>query len=226
MPWRAAVRRADFAFVGDDRDELEDGEEESWEDWDSSDGRDRSVEDEEKVWLNQPDNRVGRSPMRDVDGDDAMYIPCCPCPMSEMGRSDLVRGRGKGFEGVGAGTGSMITGGSDSEADRIEYVESMLVSPACGVGITIGAGCSPPRSPPSRLPFFPFSLPAAASNDDDDELAMLPPLPLPCIFAAAGSVNDLDLSAFDFCFWRNLGSFEAAGPGVVVVPCCSGACCC
>jgi hypothetical protein len=37
--------------------------------------------------------------------------------MSEMGRSDRVRGRELGFVAVGAGTGSMITGGSSIESD-------------------------------------------------------------------------------------------------------------
>jgi hypothetical protein len=46
-------------------DELEEDAEESWEDWE------RSVEDEEKAWLNQPESRVGRSPMRvEVDGEE------------------------------------------------------------------------------------------------------------------------------------------------------------
>lgn len=74
------------------------------------------MEDDENVWLNQPDKRVGRSPILDVDGDDVEYSEWdedgCPCPISEMGRSDLVRGRGNGLEGVGCGTGSIITGGS------------------------------------------------------------------------------------------------------------------
>jgi hypothetical protein len=50
--------------VGEELDE----EEESWDDWERREGRERSVEEEEKAWLNQPDNRVGRSPMRVVDG--------------------------------------------------------------------------------------------------------------------------------------------------------------
>jgi hypothetical protein len=34
-------------------------------DWERREGRERSVEDEEKVWLNQLESRVGRSPMLD-----------------------------------------------------------------------------------------------------------------------------------------------------------------
>jgi hypothetical protein len=66
-------------------------------------GRERSVE-EEKAWLNQPESRVGRSPMRVVvDGEGGEQWP-----MSAMGRSDHVRGRWLGFVAVGAGTGSSI----------------------------------------------------------------------------------------------------------------------
>jgi hypothetical protein len=51
--------------VGDELDE----EEESWDDWERREGRERSVE-EEKAWLNQPESWVGRSPMRVVvDGE-------------------------------------------------------------------------------------------------------------------------------------------------------------
>jgi hypothetical protein len=46
-------------------DELDEGEEESWDDWERRKRRERSVE--EKAWLNQPESRVGRSPMREVD---------------------------------------------------------------------------------------------------------------------------------------------------------------
>jgi hypothetical protein len=45
-------------------DELEEDAEESWEDWERREGREKSVE--EKAWLNQPERRAGRSPMRVV----------------------------------------------------------------------------------------------------------------------------------------------------------------
>ena len=51
---------AAFCFVGDELD----SEDESCDDWDRREGRERSVEDEEKAWLNQPDSQIGRSPMR------------------------------------------------------------------------------------------------------------------------------------------------------------------
>jgi hypothetical protein len=60
-----AERAPPFVFVGDELDE--EAEEESWEDWERREGRERSVEDEEKAWLNQPESRVGRSPMCEVD---------------------------------------------------------------------------------------------------------------------------------------------------------------
>lgn len=77
------------------------------------------MEDDENVWLNQPDNLVGKSPILDVDGDDDEYndewwAGGSPCPISDIGLSDLVRGRGKGLLGVGCGTGSIMTGGSES----------------------------------------------------------------------------------------------------------------
>jgi hypothetical protein len=48
-------------------EELDEEAEESWGDWERREGRERSVEDDEKAWLNQPESRVGRSPMREVD---------------------------------------------------------------------------------------------------------------------------------------------------------------
>ena len=70
--------------------------------------------------------------------------------MSEMGRSDRVRGRGLGFDAVGAGTGSMITGGSSIESDAGE-----------------------------ELIFFtaPNRLPAFLPDPEEDELAILVLLP-------------------------------------------------
>jgi hypothetical protein len=70
-------------------------------DWDRREGRDKSVELVLNVCENQPDSRVGRSPMR-VPVDVGEYEDGL---MSDAGRSDRVRARG-------TGTGSMITGGS------------------------------------------------------------------------------------------------------------------
>ena len=85
--------------------------------------------------------------------------------MSEMGHSDHVHGRGLGFGAVGAGTGSMITGGSS---------------------IVSTAFFTTPPSPPNRLsPFLP--------DPEDEELAILALLPV-AVTAANGSVIDLALS--------------------------------
>jgi hypothetical protein len=97
--------------------------------------------------------------------------------MSEMGRSDRVRGRRLGFDAVGAGTGSMITDGSSIES-----------------GTVAAAFCT---TPANRLPPF-------LSDPEDDELAILALLPV-AVTAAKGSVIDLALSRLAFC--RNLGSF-------------------
>jgi hypothetical protein len=55
--------------------------------------------------------------------------------MSEMGRSDRVRGRWLGFVAVGAGTGSIITGGSSIESDAAAAFfitpPNQLLSPFC-----------------------------------------------------------------------------------------------
>jgi hypothetical protein len=50
-------RALPFVLVGEQEAE------ESWEDWKRREGREKSVGDE-KAWLNQPERRVGRSPMR------------------------------------------------------------------------------------------------------------------------------------------------------------------
>ena len=92
-------------FEGEEPEE----ELESCDDWERRDGRDRSVEDEENVWLSQPESLVGRSPMRDAAVDDEW-------PMSEMARSERVRGRGKGGTLL---TGSMITGGSSISSSSL-----------------------------------------------------------------------------------------------------------
>lgn len=86
-----------------------------------------------------------------------------------MGLSERVRGRGKGFEGVGEGTGSIITGGSSTEAGKVSL------------------------SPPNRLPLLLLVFPGCESGLDppDEELAML-------VVLAVGSFIDLERSRFDF----------------------------
>jgi hypothetical protein len=63
-----------FDFVGNELDD-----EESWDDWERE-GREMSVEDEDKAWLNQPESRVGRSPIRVVDdGIDNLRVSSVRC---------------------------------------------------------------------------------------------------------------------------------------------------
>ena len=54
-----------FVLVGD---ELDEEAEEERKGGLGEEGRERSVEDKEKAWLNQPESRVGRSPMREEVG--------------------------------------------------------------------------------------------------------------------------------------------------------------
>lgn len=69
MPCRAAVNSAlVLGLVGEAM--LPEEREDNCEDWESREGKERSVELLEKAWLNQPDSLVGRSPILEVDGDE------------------------------------------------------------------------------------------------------------------------------------------------------------
>ena len=110
-----------------------------------------------------------------------------------MGRSERVRGRGKGFEGVGAGTGSIITGGSSTGAPLLPRSRSSPSGLCDEDSDVVDCDGKVSRSPPSRSAFF-FPGLAESPEEEDAMLAVL----------AAGSLMDLERSRV--AFWRNLGN--------------------
>lgn len=172
--------------------------------WASKEGKDKSVEDDENVCENQPDNLVGRSPILFPPLGEA-YNPGDGVE-SEMGLSERVRGRGKGLRAVGRGTGSIITGRSSASPSSSSVGKASSIFEVAvvvmGRGGT-GTGFSSPRgslNPPNRL-FLDFSLlmlllPWLSSR------SRLPPEELLAILAV------LPASRWPFPFWRNLGNLE------------------
>lgn len=160
-------------------------------DWDKMEGRERSVEEELKVWEIQPERRVGRSDMR-VDEEDE-YIDT-EGRMSEIllsGRSGRVRARG---------------GGSD--ISTITGISSTLsaYSPSPSVVVALSSWAFPPPDRPlCELVWLGNTAEEAGDVWEDElELPMLVELSV-----AAGSVKDFDLSRL--CLWRNLDNFEPCG---------------
>lgn len=153
-------------------------------------GRERSVEEELKVWEIQPERRVGRSDMR-VDEEDE-YIDT-EGRMSEIllsGRSGRVRARGESNV-------STITGISSA-------LSTCSPSPSVVVAWSSWAFPLPDRLLRTLALLGDTAEEVGDVSADELELAMLVELSV-----AAGSVKDFDLSRL--CFWRNLDSFE---------PCC------
>jgi hypothetical protein len=186
---------------------------EVWPDCDRMLGRERSVVDELNVWANQPERRLGKSPIRELEGEEEPY--------REFRSPGLLEGLSTDLRGRGIATGSTITGGSSTpswegsvrvvkfelEDKSFDFrLSSSLLVLSLSLSLSL-------RMMRNLLPFFTGFAPVI--SDVVEAIELVPLAILIALVLRAGSVlTDLERSRPEEfpCFWKNLGSLE--------LPCC------